>query len=303
MWTDRFGYLPSEISIEFAGGSIKSLPDLSARQAEVARRENPDGFAYPPQVERVRFDRFPPRSDGSETEERIPGTERPSLLHRLPASHEITLSNQDPSASCRESDGAFIVHLLGYLFGVRLQFAEWWLDMRIPTRNSHGVHVTGSEATEFVSTAYETWQGWTPRGRIRMTNALYMDARSPCYEWDWEQFTMNYMVFDALYRMAVDYLGVNEVSHRDRFGVLAERFSLARDEERWEQIYRLRNELFHEALWEGTHPCTDSSSAATYSAQFLRGLNHRLIPALFAFETKYVQSAWWTLDPFIFVER
>ncbi len=303
MWSDRFGFLPEETAFEFTGGEIKLLPGFAETRQFVHDRSNRDGFAYPQQSVTATTKELPPRYDDSSAWEEIPRTSRPSLLGRLPASHEIVLRHQPATANCRTSDGGFIVHLLGHLYGVRLQFADWWLDMRIPTERTRGAFVTTQDAIEFVSTAYKTWQQWSAGAQMRMTNALYMDARSPCYEWDWERFAMNYMVFDALYKMAVECFQVKNARHHDRFAALAERFGLARNHEEWERIYKLRNELFHEAMWDGTHPCTDSSSGAFYAAMFLRSINHRLVPAILQFETKYVGSPWWIFDRCAFVER
>jgi hypothetical protein len=303
MWKDRFGFLPTGIRFEFDGGSVAPLPDFKERQESVAKRANPDGFAYPRRVVTVQQNAFPsPNGDPSPWEE-IPGTERPGLVDRLPPSHEIVLGALDANANCRVADGAFVVHLIGYLFGARLQFGDWWLDMRIPVKTTHGVHVGVQDAAEFVSTAYKTWQMWDGRARKLMTNALYMDARSPCYEWEWEGFTVNYMVFDALYRLAVECLGVQKANHRERFKTLVDRFGLADDEQRWSEIYGLRNELFHEALWDNSHPCTDGSTSAAYASLNLRHLNHRIIPALLGFDTRYIASPWWVFDNFLFVER
>jgi len=304
MWTDRFGFLSNGESFEFDSGSIVRLPEFDEHAAWVAKVKHEDGFVYPRQVITVRQLKYPATIGDSSAWEEVPGTERPGLLHSLPSSHEIRLHAASTSADLRSADGAFIIHLLGYLFGLRVQFTGWRLDMRIPVESTHGAYVHRDDASAFVSQAYRTWQGWPERSRKKMTNALYMNARSPCYEWGWEQFMMNYMVFDALYRIAVDSLGLQEASsHRDRFERLANRFTLARDVERWERIYALRNELFHEALWEGFHPCTDGSLAAEYASHELRRINHRLIPALLEFDTGYVRSAWWIFDNFAFVER
>lgn len=303
MWKDSFGFLADGPEFKFEGGEIVRLPNFEETAEWVKQRKHPDGFAYPRQVITCEQIKYPAEQDDPTAWQEIPGTERPGLINRLPSSHEIRLEGFDSNADLRLADGGFLVHLLGYLYGVRMQFKGWWLDMRIPTTNNHGAYVTLEGASEFLSRAYRTWCGWSDDNRKRATNALFMNARSPCYDWEWEQFNVNYMVFDALYRIAVECHGVPEVRHAERFRALAAKFELEENPTRWTKIHSLRNELFHEALWDGSHPGMNSSLEASYAALNLREINHRLIPAVLAFDTRYVESSWWIFGSFAFVER
>ena len=304
MWTDSFGFLGETPELRFEGGEIVRLSEFQNAKSRVdAVKHGADGFVYPRQIITRKQIKFPaPHNDPSAWED-IPRSERPGLLHALPPSHEIRLEGFSPSSELRTADGGFMMHLLGYLYGLRPQFQGWWLDMRIPTTNNHGAFVTEEEASEFLSHAYRTWRGLSDGNRQRVTNALFMNARGPCYEWEWEQFNVNYMVFDALYRVAVECHGVPEVPHAKRFKALAANFRLAENQDHWKRINSLRNELFHEALWDGSQPGMSGSLEASYAALNLREINHRLIPAVLTFETKYVESQWWILGNFAFVER
>lgn len=59
-----------------------------------------------------------------ERKRRKPNTERPQHLHRLPASHSLTLDSHDDGT---RTHGVFVLHMLGYLHRVWLQMADWWL--------------------------------------------------------------------------------------------------------------------------------------------------------------------------------
>ena len=64
------------------------------------------------------------------------------------------------------------------------------------------------------------------------------------------------MVFDGAYKLASEIYNCKAKHHRDRFTVLIEKFGLAQNDEYVEQIYNLRNELFHQSIWDGGSACS-----------------------------------------------
>ena len=110
--------------------------------------------------------------------------------------------------------GAFVIHLLAYLFGTRLQFSSWWFDSRVPVkRGNHNISLQNHEVVEdFISHSFATWAQWDEKDQKHMTNLLFMHCRAPAYEWDWESFTIEYMVFDGCYRLAVNLKKIEEVN-------------------------------------------------------------------------------------------
>ena len=68
------------------------------------------------------------------------------------------------------------------------------------------------------------------------------------------------------------------------------------------KICDLRNELFHETLWDGSQPCTAVNTDAFMCAYHLRRFNQRLIPALLGYNNEYVKTEWWSLSSFLFGE-
>src|SRR5262249_34951924 len=153
-------------------------------------------------------------------------------------------------------DASFIIHLLGYLHETQLQFGDWWFDVRVRISKDSLSSCTKTNE-HFVSHAYEAWQKWPPRVRVRFANILFMFNRALSYEWDWEHFNIQYMVFDALYITAAELNLITKVkSHKARLSHTCKSLGLLEEPDRFKEFVRLRNDLFHEALWDNGQPGT-----------------------------------------------
>ena len=124
MISDRFGFFPCDWTINFNGGTVSPIPDIRKVRNRVEKYTNQDGFLYPPLSRRVQLE-----ARTNKISRKIPGTQRPSLLHRVPPSHELNLTAPITQEQLRRGPGAFLIHLLAYLFGIRLQFHDWWFVM------------------------------------------------------------------------------------------------------------------------------------------------------------------------------
>ena len=296
---DLFGFLPHKWTFEFDGGKISPIPDFDENAAWVDKYTNEDGFLYPPIVRRMKVDPVTMKPL-----EEIPRTERPAHLHCVASSHELCLFESGTPEEIRKGPGSFIIHLLSYLFGVRLQFENWWVDGRLPIREKAGTQSISfaiDTAENFLSHCYQTWKRWSQKEQILITNILFMHSRAPSYEWDWERFTIQYMALDGCRRLA-ESLHLIQKKHRKKqkprdFGepikTLCDSFSIPCDDDLACKIVSLRNELFHRTLWDGSQPGTAVSSSAFMSPIHLRRLNQRLIPALFEYKTPYIKTGWW----------
>jgi hypothetical protein len=149
-----------------------------------------------------------------------------------------------------------------------------------------------SAADDFLSQAYDCWRGWDEASRRSFINILYMHARAPAYQWHWESFLIDYMVLDALYRLAHAIHGVSARIHGARIEALCTFYGLWYDPVVAGEIVSLRNELFHEALWSGDSPGSSFDEQVYDRTQCLRDLNQRLIPAMLGFQGAYTRSAW-----------
>ncbi len=300
MKRDRFGFLPHKWTIEFEGGKISPIPEFEENAAWIDKYTNEDGFLYPPIMQRVEVEPITMKPL-----KYIPKTERPAHLHKIPPSHELSLYDSGTQEDIRKGPGSFIVHLIAYLFGVRLQFHDWWLDGRLPIKErarTHYIRFTEKTAGEFISHCYNTWKSWGEREQKLITNVLFMHSRAPSYEWEWERFMIEYIVLDGSWKLA-ELLGLitrRNVPHKDRIKTLCQIFGISNNEDLADKIVCLRNELFHETLWDASQPGTAVSISSFILPDHLRRLNQRLIPGLFGYKTPYLQTGWWFHGKFDF---
>lgn len=297
---DYFGFLPHKWTIEFDGGKVSPIPEFDEVAASVNKDTYEDGFLYPPIEYGVSVDPVTIKPL-----EKIPKTEKPAHLYRIPPSHELCLSTSGTPEDIRKGPGSFIIQLLAYLFGVRLQFYDWWIDSRLPIKErvrTHGIRLTEKTVEEFLSHCYKTWKGWSEEECKRINNVLFMHSKAPSYEWDWEQFMIEYMVLDGCWKLA-ELLGSirrRNVSHKNRIKTLCQVFEIPTNNDLTDKIVSLRNELFHETLWDGSQPGIAVSNSSFNLPTHLRCLNQRLIMALFNYKTPYIQTGWWFFGNFSF---
>jgi hypothetical protein len=249
--SDVFGFLPLDRPITFNDGAVEPVPFLAGQMEQVRQLTHRDGYLCPPWTHDHALSRQPPVGDQ---------TLRPVHLYRLPSSHTIRLDCAlvDASVPFRQGDGAFVMYYLGLVFGYRLQFDEWWFDGRLPMFPRRWREpLSESLEAKLISDAYQTWRGWPPLERTRFTNLLYMHVRSATYEWDWERFTVNYMVFDGCYKMA-EALKLIQPSpgHAARFDTLFQWLQIPQDAQRVADLAAHRNLLVHETLWNQQQPGT-----------------------------------------------
>src|SRR2546425_2333073 len=285
---DRFGFLPYQDAIVFDGGRVSPVAEYDKVLACVDEHTHEDGFLCPPLERRI-----------NESGEQVPRTERPAHLHHVPASHELLLYANGTKEDLWKGPGAFVIHLLAYRFGLRLQFHDWWFDGRIPIRLTHNIITTHATMEHFVSHCYWTWKGWPKERQKKFTNVLIMHSRVPSYEWDWERFMIEYIVFDGCYKLAE---GPQRAGGAQRFDFLCNQFGIPSDSDVVQKIVGLRNDLFHETLWDNSQPCTGVSESAFMQSYYIRRLNQRLIPALLGYMNSYVQTSWWFHGSFSFTQ-
>ena len=196
----------------------------------------------------------------------------------------------------------FLVHLLGYLYGARLQFHDWWVDGRIPLKRQHNITVVDQCAQDFLSNSYMTWKSWSNEQRKLMTNILFMHSRAVSYEWDWERFAMEYMVFDGCCALvkSIPHKNINLTEHEKRLINICKHFEIPLNKRLIKKTVKLRNGLFHKTLWGGGQPCTAVEAEAFNIPYYLRRLNQRIIPALLGAKLEYIKTPWWVLGSFSF---
>jgi hypothetical protein len=282
---DNFGFLPVKLKFDSADYAIYPVDNFDELEKDVKKYVNKDGFIYPPQIYSAKLDPVTLQEIS-----KIPNSERPAHLFRMPASHNIEVKRDDPrnKEDMRRTSFSFIMHILGYVYGMRLQFCDWWFDGRIAFEGQHNITVSEEKLRKFLEYSLNSFKDWEDSNKSFFINILYMHNRSPSYEWDWERFAIEYMVFDACWKFSQ----LPKVPHAKRIERICERYSLHYDETEVGRIVGLRNDLFHEALWSNNQPGTAAESQDFMASYNLRRLNHRIIPALLGYVSSYVKSNW-----------
>jgi hypothetical protein len=284
--SDAFGFLPLESAITFEYGEVEPLPEIAQTIAEIKSATHRDGYIYPPRHDDQALHVF--QEWGTETE-------RPAHLYRLSPSHVLRLRGDLVEPVFRSADGAFLMYFVGFLFGYRLQFDGWWCDRRLPMQGRRWSHLREDLVPGLLSNAYRVWRSWQRPERVRFTNLLYMHVRSASYEWDWERFSINYMVFDGCYKMAVTLKHVLPVTgHPARLSSLLRWSSMPNHPSHIVDIARLRRELFHEGLWDDSQPGTASRNGIVQADNLAR-INDRLLFSLAGYRGPYVSAPWWSV--------
>ena len=153
---------------------------------------------------------------------------------------------------------------------------------------------TKTQAEQFVSKAGLTWnEKLNDRQRMVASNALFLYSRAGSLDWDWDRFQMEYIVFDSACSLSGDKSSTGP--HGKRFLAMCDRYGLKYSRDLMKRFVGLRNDLFHEALWDLVQPTTARSSESLYASFNLRRFNHRLLTAILSGPSEYTSSAWWYL--------
>lgn len=300
--SELFGFLNHPDIIEFDGGKI--IPTDSFRQGLefINKFINQDGNFYPGLTRQYT------QTLESDQKEFVPNSERPALVFQLPASHSIYIERPLNERNVRYEDAGLLIHLIGFLFETRLQFSDWRFDGKVPIKCKKYFSFSADVPSIFLSHVYQKWKTLDSKLRILYINILFMHGKAKSCDWQWDEFLYRYMVFDAIYNFATEGKKAVKimqngksisVTHKLRFKYLCDNFGIHYDnEEQFEEIYDLRNDLFHEGLWDGWMPGL-SLHNSNYPYRILKKLerhNSRLIVAI----SDYKQSSFWCfgLEPF-----
>ncbi len=147
----------------------------------------------------------------------------------------------------------------------------------------------------YLARSYETWRSLSEDHQKLVTNILYMHTRVSAYEWDWEQFSIAYMVFDGCYRFLSERDRIGAPSHGLRISTVLQHLGIQQNLDWQDRFVKLRNDLFHESLWDTGQPGTFASDTAFYVPIFLKSMNARVITAMLGYKGKYPTTCWWSL--------
>lgn len=296
MYKDEFGFLNSSYKIAFQYGIIKPHPDFDNNLKNLNKYLNRDGFIYPPNVNDYHVN--------METYERIKieNTERPAQLFKIEPSHTIEIYDPIYIDECRKWDSYFIIQLLAFIEGIRLQFSEWWFDGRIPIKSQNNFKLFPNLLEDFISHSYRKWRELNSEHKKWFINILFMHNKSTAYTWDWEKFMINYTVFDGIFRLYTEKNNIKKrIKHEDKLLYVCKTYSIPINQEFIKNIYSLRNDLFHQAIWDGGLPTSSEDKyKGYYQHANLRRLNIRAILALLEYNSPFIQTPWWYINHLLF---
>jgi hypothetical protein len=94
------------------------------------------------------------------------------------------------------------MHLLGFLYGHRCHFHDWWVDGKVlfPEEIDHSIP-TAHQAENIISRSLQTWQTFGDRQRAGAINVLLLHTRTQAYDMESERFSSEYQLFDAVYAL------------------------------------------------------------------------------------------------------
>jgi hypothetical protein len=275
LWDDRSAQRPLRLSV--ADLTVEPLDDFAQRKECFDRLLVSDGgmkVLYPPTVVTERLDCGRWMT--------VPGTERPASLYLPPVSHKLVLSSRSEASSLRNTETFFVLQFLGFLYDRRVQFWDWQLDTRllIQPRNC-SFYVYGAEA--LLSKALARYRSLDRKRQSMLTNMLYLCQRSWHLYWEWERFLMEFMVLDSVRSFLANRTKPNWKDMIEGLGVPF-------DNNRIERMRNLRNDLFHQGLWNGAIP---GFSVSDVPMTELRGLIERLVASLLGIGSSFSKSVWW----------
>ena len=284
-----FGFLSKHAVLTCTFGRIEPVSTFNDAKHWIGSHVHSDGFLYPPFVHLE-------TDDGPK-----PNSSRSAHLHQLPASHQLILTNACHNAKQNQTNAMFAIQALAYIYGTHLQFEGWFFDTRVPIRSHHNIVLQHGSTEHFLSRAYKQWINWQERDQLRFSNILFMLNRAPAYEWDWEHFLIEFMIFDGLQKTWENTREAGAIHRRPKSRKLVElmfnELGVPLNQGLLQQFSDLRNDLFHETLWDRGHPCTSKSWEAVYAPILLRRLNQRIVLKLLDYKNEYASSIWWDMSP------
>ena len=288
----KFGFLnyPYKMNCDFF--EIKPLKCYSKIQQKFHKKLNIDGFYYPKNTSKYKLSFYPKILPA-----KIKNSERPPLLYEVPLSHEITLLNSIDINREGFIDTQLIINLLGFLFSTRLQIADWKLDGRIPISLNANFYSSDLTKSHFLFWVYQWWSILEKDQQLQFINIIYLHNRTISLEWWWEKFLYQYIIFDGLYKLHISITNSNQrISHRDRFKKMFDAYGLISNDELVNSLYKYRNKLFHEGLWDSSiigYPIENQDSL--YFGEHLARINSRLICSITNYQNNYIKSCWWCM--------
>lgn len=270
MLHDQIGFLPTEDSWTVCDYQVRSVSDRKDIAEFTAC--SLEGYCHPPSG---------------------------AKMMKAPTTHLVSrCDGRHLHHAFREEEGALLIHTLGFLYGVRCQYSEWWHDSPVPVLAKTIAISSRAELEEAATRIVREALSWGPEIRQRFVGAMYLKRRCGAWQWAWERFAWEYIAFEALYKCGVD-LGLvdHRVPHREKFAEVMKKGLVYSDDASQSEVdlFRaFRNPLLHEGQWLFDLPVSDSGMEL---AGELSRFTDRLVMSIASVSCRYVHSPWMSLSP------
>jgi hypothetical protein len=224
--------------IQFHAGEIRPRTGEREVDAWLDEAAAPDGWIYPPVGQK--------RQQGH--------------LWRVPTTHEL-LWTGGGATGVRRDEPKFLLDVLGFAYGRRLQFSEWWIDLRVPRRPGPFLTVYSWDVAPLLERASAFWRAASERNRKRLSSTIYLLSRAEAAHWFWEKFLLLYTALDACWMVLKDQGRVVQPKggHSARIKEVCRALSLygakpdpVEADRCADKLKDIRNDLAHEAIWDVT---------------------------------------------------
>jgi len=289
---DQLGFLPREVDFCFSLGELRPRPNHAQIDNKWKQRATPDGYVYP----------F-----------------RQDHLQQLPYSHDLFIEGKTKDKlNLRRGLSGFLIQFVGFLYGYRVQFSDWWVDGRVSIKSYTQYNVPCSSlGSTCINQAIKTWRSLDQTTQQIFTNALYMFSRSAIFEFGWERFIAEYTILDAIYKAGLNSNAIESLAkkdfensmHKARLNAIAKScgirlptndrlptFDGQHDHgKKWDKFFvDLRNNLFHEMRWDGIGTLdTPVDLNAEQAPDLLHEFTRRVILSILGIKGKYIKTEWW----------
>lgn len=288
----RFGFLSACFRpIRFDFGVVEPLYERAKVEEIASQSFNSDGFIYPPIMARYRA--WPTEPVGPE--DKIPGSEHPASAFRIIATHKLTWSGP-PFDKARHLP-SIAIQLLGNWHGVTLQFGDWWSFRRLRWKVDKEFYGSGLDQQEAFAIAMRNAAKLSTDNTKRLVSLLSLLNAVPAHQLDWEAFAWAYTCVDAAWKILTDQGALvtctrGRVPHAERIRVLCRAFGIPFDEPTIERAVGLRNDLLHEARWDGAPLGEQSSTEAFLASYELQRLATRLVLFILDVDCEFRTTPW-----------
>ncbi len=294
VWPFRFGAMPPGDPLTFSGGAIRPVSSaMEAWRLEAARTNARTRKIYPPIVhtERGTGPFHAPHSCDL-------GSRRTATIYPLPITHELTLDDPAHAAEPEEYPGrqfpGFLVYVLGFTAGLRLQLSPWRVTGDRPGKSVRSFEASPREVERILEAAASRWWKTGQADREALFNVLFQAGRLGAIEHPWEDFALACSLMDACFRLEG---GPQGLGHGRRMVWLSERFEMPLPKGALDAVAMLnkrRNVLVHELSWGGAplgfgHPPSEEFTLLT-----IHSLLDRIILAMLGIDCPYIATPWWS---------